>query len=86
MIDSRGIGRQVGAFGNHVDSGKQRDGPIRHQVHDVTFALGADQLQGQETADGLGGGDHLRTGQARRGDDRLEIDAIQQRQKQEQTG
>jgi hypothetical protein len=59
---------------------------IRHQVHDVTFALGADQLEGQETADRLGGGDHLRTGQARRADDGLQIDAIQQRQKQEQTG
>ena len=34
VIDARGIGRQVGAFGNHVDSRKQRYGPIRHQVHD----------------------------------------------------
>ena len=86
VIDARGIGRQVGAFGDDVDSGKQGDGLIRHQVHDVAFALGADQFQGQETADGLRGGNHLRTGQASRGDDGLQIDAIQQRQKQEQSG
>jgi len=42
VVDARRVGRQIGAFGDHVDSGKQRNGLIRHQVHDVTFALGAD--------------------------------------------
>ena len=69
VVDARGVSRQVGAFGNNVDSCEQRDGLIGHQVHDVAFAFGADEFQGQETADGLGGGNHLRTGQARRGDD-----------------
>src|SRR6266849_2139041 len=53
VVDARGVGRQVGAFGDNVDACKQRDGLIRPQVHDVAFALGADQFQGQETADGL---------------------------------
>jgi hypothetical protein len=61
-------------------------GLIRHQVHDVAFAFGADQFQGQETANSLGGGDHLRTRQANCGDDSLQIDTIQQGQKQEQSG
>ena len=86
VVDARGVGRQVGAFRDNVDACKQGDGAIRHQVHHVAFALGADQFQGQETADGLGGGNHLRTWQASRGDDRLQIDAIQQGHKQEQSG
>jgi len=86
VVAARGVGRQVGAFGDNVDSRKQRDGPIRHQVHDVAFALGADPLQGQETTDGLGGGNHLRTRQASRGDDRRQIDAIRQGDQQEQSG
>jgi hypothetical protein len=52
----------------------------------VTLAFGADQFQGQQTADRLGGGDHLRGGQAGGGGDRRQIDAVQQRQKQEQPG
>ena len=81
VVDARGIGRQVGAFGDHVDACKQPDGLIRHQVHDVAFALGADQFQGQEAADGLSGGYHLRPWQASCGDGRLQIDAVQQRHK-----
>ncbi len=83
VVDARGVSRQVGAFGNHVDSCKQRDGLIRHQVHDMALTLGAAEFQGQETADGLSGGNHLRTRQARGGDDGLQIDAIQQGHKQE---
>src|ERR1019366_1873245 len=86
VVDARGVGCQIGALGDGVDSGKQRDGLVRHQVHDVAFALDADQFQCQETADGLGGGNHLRTRQADRGDDRRQIDAIQQGHKQEQSG
>src|SRR5437870_6147979 len=56
VVDARGVSRQVRAFGDNVDACKQRDRLICHQVHDVAFALGADQFQGQETADGLGGG------------------------------
>jgi hypothetical protein len=51
---------------------------IRHQIHDVAFALRANQFQGQETADGLSGGNHLRTRQASGGDGRLQIEALQQ--------
>ncbi len=42
VVDARGVGRQIGAFGDDVDACKQRDGLVRHQVHDVAFALGAD--------------------------------------------
>ena len=83
VVDARGVSRQVGAFGDNVDACKQREGLIGHQVHDVAFALGADQFQGQEAADGLSRGNHLRTRQASRGDDRLQIDAVQQGHKQE---
>ncbi len=37
-------------------------------------------------ANSLRRGDHLRTGQAGSGDDGLQIDTIQQRQKQKQSG
>jgi len=34
---------------------------VRPQIHDVAFALGADQFQGQKTADGRGRGNPRRT-------------------------
>jgi len=77
MIDTRGVGRQVGPLGYDVDSGKQGDGLIHHQIHDMALALGANQFHGQETADSLGSRNHLRTRQVSRGDDRIEMDAIQ---------
>ena len=49
----------------------------------MALTLGAAEFQGQETADGLSGGNHVRTRQARGGDDGLRIDAIQQGHKQE---
>ena len=50
---------------------------IHHQIHDVALALGADQFHGQQTANGLGGRNHLRARQATGGDHPLEIDPIQ---------
>jgi hypothetical protein len=44
------------------------------------------QFQGQETAHGLGGGNHLGSRQASSGDDRLQVDAMQQGDEEEEAG
>jgi hypothetical protein len=59
---------------------------IHHQIHDVALALGADQFQGQQAADSLRGGNHFRTWQPSCRDDMLQMNAIQERHKQKQSG
>ena len=81
VVQAGGVLLQVGTFGDNVDTRKQSDGLVHHQIHDVALALDADQLHGQETAEGLDGGNHLGAGQASGGDHPVQIDAIQQRDK-----
>ncbi len=78
MVDARAVGGQIGALGNDVESGEQGDGLIQNQVHHVALTLGANQLQCQQTAYGLLGGNHLGAGQVSRFDHAGDIDAMQQ--------
>src|SRR5262249_55491497 len=75
---------QVGAFGNDVQASKQGDALVFQQLHDVALALGADEFQSQQAADGLFGGDHLRARQLRRGDDLGQAEGTDQGYKKEQ--
>ena len=59
---------------------------IEDQFRHVAGAFLAQELQGQERAQRVGGRDHLRPGKLGGLDERAEVDALQQRQEQEQTG
>lgn len=76
MVDARGVGRQVGALGDDVESCKDSDSLIHDQIHHVALPFRANQLQRQQAADGPLGGDHLRARQAGGGDHPNQIDAV----------
>ena len=61
------------ALGHHAvqRSGRERQLHIEIHFHPDPAGERVDMEELDGFGDGLGGGDHLRTGQARRGDDRL---------------
>ncbi len=85
LADARAVGGQIGTLGNHIESGKESQALVKDQIHDVAFALLADQLEGQETAQGLRGGDHPGTWQMRLAGDGGQVQRPHQGDKQEQT-
>ena len=78
VVNARAVGGQIGTLGNDVETGEQSDGLIQNQVHHVALPLGANQLQRQQAAYRLLGGNHLRAGQPSRRDHAADIDAMQQ--------
>ena len=62
VVHAGTVGCQIGPFGDHIESGKQGDRRIEHEVHDMALALSAQQLQRQQTAYSLLGRNHLRAG------------------------
>ena len=47
------------AFGDHIQTGKERQPFVQHVTHDVAVAGGAKKLQRQKRTEGMAGGDHL---------------------------
>lgn len=76
-------GGEIGALGDHVEAGEQREALIVDQIHDVALTLGADQFEGQEGPNGLLSGDHHRAGQLRWGDHVSQADRPHQRHEEE---
>ena len=78
-IDPRAIRGQVRALGDDVEAGEQGDPLVTDQVHDMALALLADELEGQEGADGLLGGDRGRAGEIGPAEDVGQADVAHQR-------
>jgi len=64
VIDTGTVGGQIRALGNRVETCEEGDAFIANQIHDMTLAFGAQQLEGQQASYRLLGGDHGRTGQS----------------------
>ena len=57
--DAVRVGRQIGGFGDDVESCPQRQPLVEDQIHNVTFAFRGGKLEPQDGEQGLGGRDHL---------------------------
>ena len=84
LPDAGAIGGEIRAFGHHVEPGKQREPFIEDQIHDRALALLADELQRQQTAQGLLGRDPLGAGKPSRLGHLSEIQGLDQGDKYEQ--
>ena len=84
-VDPGAVGGQVGALGHHIETGKEGDALVKDPIHDMTFSFDAHQLQSQQGAHGLLGGNHLGAGKAGGLQHRPEIDRSHQRDEQKQT-
>ncbi len=85
MIDTRTVAGQVRALGHHVEPGEQGDALIAHQIHDVAGAFRADELESQQGAQGLLGGDHCRAGEIGLAQHLGQADAAQERNEEEES-
>jgi hypothetical protein len=85
MIDPGAVGGQIGALGDRVETCEEGNAFIADQVHDMTLAMRAEKFEGQQTADGLLGGDHARAGQTRLAYDLGQLDVPHHGDEQEQT-
>ena len=84
-VNARTVGRQIGAFGNDVESGKKRDPLIENEIHHMAFAFFAGEFQRQETAQGLLSGNHVRSRQIEFADDFSQVDLAHQGNKEKKT-
>jgi len=75
-----------GRLGQDVEPRKEPERLIEIEVADVAAAFLVQQLQGEQTEQGAGGGHHPRARIACLGDELVKLHPGQQRQKQENTG
>ena len=78
-IDARAVRRQVRALGDDIEAGEEGDPLVTGQVHDMTLAPLAAELEGQEGADRLLGGDRGRAGEVGRTENLGEVNVAHQR-------
>ena len=89
MLDASGAVGVVGGeclLGEDVEAGEQAGNLIAVEVVDVTASLLVEQFQRQEREHGTEGGDHLRAGIARVGDEAVEAEPGQQWHEEEDPG
>ena len=79
-----GVLAEKGGLGHDVQPGPERQPLVEDEVHDVAPALGARQLEGEGGPDRLGGRDHRRPRQTRRGDEAVQVERDQPGQEHEQ--
>lgn len=80
----RGVLPQEGGLGEGIEAGRERHAFVEDEVHHVTAASLADQLEQERRADRMGGRNHLRAGELRVVDHPLKIQPCQQGQQQKQ--
>src|SRR2546426_1438533 len=85
LADTGAVCSQIGAFGDHVESGKQRDAFVKYQVHDVTLAFLTDEFESQQGAHGLLSGNHVGSGQIHAAQHLAQIQVAHQRDEEEQS-
>jgi len=83
-IHSRAVGGQVRPLGNDIQTREERNAGVEHQVHHVSVALFADELQGQEASHRLLSRNYPGSGQAHLPDDPGQIDLPHQRNEEKQ--
>src|SRR5581483_5077571 len=64
-VDPAAVFGQEGAFGDDVEPGEQGQPLVEDRTHDMGVAGGAEQLEGQQGAQGAAGRNHVRAGEAR---------------------
>jgi hypothetical protein len=84
VIDARTVGGQIRALGDRVETCEEGDAFIADQVHDMTLAFGAQELEGQQASHRLLGGNHGRTGQSYLSYDLAQSDVLHHGEEQEQ--
>ena len=84
MSHPRTVSGQIRALGHHVEAGKQGDPLVKDQVHDMALTFLPDELESQQGADGLFGRDHAGFGQLGLADDLGQIEAMHQRDEEQQ--
>jgi len=84
VIDPRTVTGQVGTLGHRVEPSEQSDAWIANQIHDVAGTFGADELEGQQGAQGLLGGDHGRAGQVGLAQDLGQANSVQERHEEKE--
>ena len=84
MVDTRAIGCQIGPLGNDVQSRKERNPFVKDQIHDVTLAFLADELERQKGTQGLLGGDHTGPWEINPPEHFVEVNLLHQRNEEEQ--
>jgi hypothetical protein len=84
VIDAGTVGGQIGALGDRVETCEEGDAFIADQVHDMTLAFGAQELEGQQASYRLLGGDHGRTVQSHLSYDLAQSDVPHHGEEQEQ--
>ena len=82
-LSAVGVVGGKGRLGQDIEPSKQPEGLIEIKVADVTAAFLVQQLQGEQTQQSTGGGDHARAGIARLGHELVELELGQERQKEE---
>lgn len=75
-----------GLLGEDVQPGEEAQGLVEVEVIDMAAAFLVEELQRQQGQDRGGGGDHLRAGVGRGGDEPVEADAGQQGKEEEDPG
>ena len=83
-IDAATVLGEIGTLGDDIQAGEQGQPFVEHRTHDMQVALGAKQLEGEQTAQGMSGRDHLRAGQSAAANDAIEVEFGQRGQEQEQ--
>jgi hypothetical protein len=63
-VDTVRVFGKVAFLGNGIEATKQRQSFVGGKCHDVALALQRPELEGQASAQGVGGRDHLRAWQA----------------------
>ena len=85
IINRRTVRRQIRSLGHDVEASEERDAVIRNEVHDMVFAFLADELERQECAHGLLGGNHRGAGQLGLTSDFRQAQLAHQRHEDEQS-
>src|SRR2546427_2530968 len=84
VVDTRAIGCQIGPLGNDVQSRKERNPFVKDQIHDVTLAFLADELERQKGTQGLLGEDHTGPWEINPPEHFVKVNLLHQRNEEEQ--
>ena len=84
MVDAAAVLSEGGALGEGVEAGEQGQAGVEDLGHGLGGPADAPQLEGEQGADGAGGGNHGAAGQGVLGEEPVEADLLEQGQEQEQ--